>query len=235
MEFDYRYLIGWYLVFLISVILHEAAHAWAAKRGGDLTAYAGGQVSLNPWPHIKRQPWGMVVFPILSTLVFHWPFGFASTPYDPVWAHNHPRKSAWMAAAGPAANAILVIVAVILIKVGIASGIFAEPFSVNYQHIVDPVGSGGIEGLTAFLSMLFTLNLIMVVLNLIPLPPLDGSSIIALFLNDATARRYKTVISNPVFSLVGLLLAWQVFSPLFTWVFPGVMNLLYPGAGYHSM
>jgi len=57
---EFAYGIVWYLLFVISVTIHEAAHAWAAKRGGDLTAYEGGQVSLNPIPHMKRAPWGMV-------------------------------------------------------------------------------------------------------------------------------------------------------------------------------
>src|SRR2546422_6505961 len=72
---------GWYLVFLFSTTFHEAAHAWVAQLGGDLTAYEGGQVSLDPRPHIRREPWGMVVLPLISVLMFGWPFGFASTPY----------------------------------------------------------------------------------------------------------------------------------------------------------
>src|SRR5436309_2868306 len=59
----------WYVAFLFSTTCHEAAHALAAKIGGDDTAFAGGQVSLNPVPHIQREPWGMVVFPILSLIV----------------------------------------------------------------------------------------------------------------------------------------------------------------------
>src|SRR4051794_31872845 len=58
--------LGWYFVFLFSTTFHEAAHAWVAQRGGDLTAYEGGQVSLDPRPHIRREPWGMVVLPLLS-------------------------------------------------------------------------------------------------------------------------------------------------------------------------
>ena len=81
----------YYIVFLFSTTLHEAAHAWAAKRGGDLTAYRGGQVSLDPLPHIRREPFGMVLLPLLSVAVSGWPFGYASAPYDPAWAQQHPR------------------------------------------------------------------------------------------------------------------------------------------------
>ena len=56
----------WYIVFLFSTTCHEAAHALVAKMGGDLTAAEGGQVTLNPIPHIRRSPFGMVVVPIVS-------------------------------------------------------------------------------------------------------------------------------------------------------------------------
>lgn len=74
----------WYIVFLLSTTCHEAAHAWAAKLGGDLTAFHGGQVSLDPVPHIRREPFGMVVFPILSYVMGGWMMGWASAPYDPI-------------------------------------------------------------------------------------------------------------------------------------------------------
>jgi len=229
---DNLYPIAWYLVFIISVTLHEAAHAWAAKKGGDLTAYAGGQVSLNPVPHIKREPFGMVILPLLTAFLIGWPFGYAKTPYDPKWAHEHPRKAAWMAAAGPAANLLLVFISLIIIRLGIAAGFFLQPVSVGLGQIVNPA-SAGLMGLAVFVSMLFSLNVILFILNIIPLPPLDGSSIIGLFLQEDTARNYKRVISNPAFSIVGLLLAWWVFTPLFNLIFPGIMNTIYWGAGYH--
>ncbi|HEX7241363.1 MAG TPA: hypothetical protein VF263_13895, partial [Longimicrobiaceae bacterium] len=84
----------YYIVFLFSTTLHEAAHAWAAYRGGDPTAYHGGQVSLDPRPHIRREPVGMVLLPVVSVLLSGWPFGFASAPYDPNWAVRHPKRAA---------------------------------------------------------------------------------------------------------------------------------------------
>jgi hypothetical protein len=58
--------LGWYAVFLIAITCHEAAHAWAAYRLGDPTAYFSGQVTLNPGPHIEREPIGTILMPILS-------------------------------------------------------------------------------------------------------------------------------------------------------------------------
>ena len=62
----------YYVVFLFSTTFHEAAHAWAAMRGGDLTAYHGGQVSLDPRPHIRREPFGMLILPLVTTLTSGW-------------------------------------------------------------------------------------------------------------------------------------------------------------------
>src|SRR3954454_17339271 len=97
----------WFVAFLFSTTLHEAAHAWAALRGGDPTAYHGGQVSVSPIPHIRREPIGMVVVPLLTTLTQGWALGWASTPIDARWAERHPRRAALMSAAGPAANFLL--------------------------------------------------------------------------------------------------------------------------------
>jgi Zn-dependent protease len=101
----------WYVVFLLSTTCHEASHALAAKWGGDLTAFRGGQVTLNPLPHIRREPFGMVFFPIITYAVSHWMMGWASAPYDPVWCREHPKHAARMALAGPAANFTLAILA----------------------------------------------------------------------------------------------------------------------------
>src|SRR5258705_2222205 len=95
----------WYMAFLFSTTCHEAAHALVAKLGGDDTAALGGQVSLNPVPHIQREPWGMVVFPILSFFVFKsGMIGWTSAPFDPSWKRWYLRRAALMSLAGPAAN-----------------------------------------------------------------------------------------------------------------------------------
>src|SRR5690349_10328888 len=82
-----------YVAFLFSTTCHEAAHALVAKIGGDDTAFACGQVSLNPVPHIQREPVGMVVVPILSLIATGSLFGWASAPYNPDWERRHPRRA----------------------------------------------------------------------------------------------------------------------------------------------
>jgi Zn-dependent protease len=224
--------LAWYVVFVISVTFHEAAHAWMAKRTGDMTAYAGGQVSLNPYPHIRREPWGMLVLPLIAAFLIGWPFGYASTPYSAEWAHQHPKKAAWMGCMGPLANLALALFSVLVIKAGIAGGVFLQPYSVGMRHLVDPASPGFWSGVSIFISLLFSMNLILLVLNIIPLPPLDGSNIVALFLPDEAARQYNRFMHNPIFGFVGLFLAWYLFSPLFKFVFPGVINLIFWGSQY---
>ena len=78
----------WYFAFLLAITIHEAAHALAAMWGGDKTAYEQGQVSINPIPHIQREPVGTTIVPLISYIIGGWMIGWASAPYDPVWARN---------------------------------------------------------------------------------------------------------------------------------------------------
>ena len=223
----------YYLVFLYSTTVHEAAHAWAAKIGGDLTAYHGGQVSLDPRPHIKREPIGMVVLPLVSALLSGWPMGFASAPYDPRWAMQHPRRAAWMALAGPGANILLVILAGIAIRAGILAGVFHAPESVNFDRIVSGAESGLWPAVAFFVSVTFSLNLVLAALNLLPIPPLDGSAALPLFLSAGATRKYQEfMMRNAGLGLIGIFVAWQVFDKVFQPVFLLAVNLLYPGMRY---
>ena len=166
----------WYIVFLFSTTCHEGAHSLVAQLGGDPTAFHGGQVSLNPLPHIRREPVGLVFVPILSYFVAHWMIGWASAPYNPAWQQRYPKRAAWMALAGPAANFILVILAAVCIHVGIMTGAFRMPESVGFTHVVEAARSGNAAFGATFLSILFVLNLLLGTFNLLPVPPLDGNT-----------------------------------------------------------
>ncbi|MEZ4588978.1 MAG: site-2 protease family protein [Gemmatimonadales bacterium] len=223
----------YYLVFLFSTTLHEAAHAWAAKRGGDLTAYLGGQVSLDPRPHIKREPFGMVILPLLSVAVSGWPFGFASAPYDPNWALRHPRRAAWMALAGPGANLLLVLLAVLLIRVGMLAGVFYPPESLSFGQVTGTNGGGIWSAVAMLVSVFFSLNLVLLILNLIPVPPLDGSAAIPLLLSDRASARYQRFIwGQPALTWIGLLVAWRLFDSIFQPLFWMAVRLVYPEVSY---
>ncbi len=220
-----------YVAFLFSVTLHEAGHAWAALRGGDSTAYLGGQVSIDPLPHIRREPVGMVVLPIVTVLMTGWPFGYASAPYNPDWARRHPRRAAWMALAGPGANLLLLILTVVLIRLGLEMGVLAAPDSVNLTRVVRSASEGA-SGVAYFLSALFTMNLVLLLLNLLPIPPLDGAGAMPLLLSEEWAERYRVLCARPGFALFGMFLAWTFFGEILFPVFLFAVNLLYPGLHY---
>jgi Zn-dependent protease len=222
----------WYVGFLFSVTAHEAAHALVAMKGGDLTAYLGGQVSLNPIPHIKRSPVGTVVIPLLSFILGGWMIGWASAPYDRVWAERYPRRAAWMAAAGPAANFLIAVAAFIFIKVGLAAGIFTAPVQVGLSKIV--TAEAGIwMSLAKLVSVLLMLNLILLIFNLFPFPPLDGSNVITLLMPHELALRFRHLISQPAYSFLGIVLAWKIFGYVFRDVFIVILKLVHPESSYY--
>jgi Zn-dependent protease len=224
--------ITWYVVFLLSTTCHEAAHALAAKLGGDLTAFHGGQVSLDPLPHIRREPFGMVIFPILSFVTGGWMMGWASAPYDPFWANRHPRHAAWMSLAGPGANFALAALAALFIHVGMWTHVLAQPDSARFTHIVASVKPGA-EGVATLLSILFSLNLLLGVFNLLPVPPLDGFGALGLLLPEHAARKLQNLPRQMGgFAMIGLLVAWRLFDPIFEPVFTLALKSLYPSYGF---
>lgn len=194
----------WYVAFLFSTVCHEGAHAWAALRGGDATAYHGGQVSLDPLPHIQREPFGMILMPWLSFFLNGGNFmmGWASAPYDPNWARYYPKRAAWMSLAGPAANFLLAIIAGLAIRFGLASGMLLAS-----ERVLTSSGDAVLQ----FLSIAFFLNIVLGTFNLLPLPPLDGFTAIGIFLPESLAARLEEFRQTAgMFQIVGLLVAWQV-------------------------
>lgn len=148
---------------IVSLTLHEAMHAWVAMLAGDLTAYRTGQVTLNPVPHIRREPFGMLVLPLVSLMASNGTscIGFAHAPYDPVWAARNPRKAALMSAAGPIGNLLLAATAfAVLAAVGL------------------PRSFATATALQRMAYEFLYLNLLLALFNFIPLPPLDGAGVV---------------------------------------------------------
>ena len=193
----------WYIAFLFSTTCHEAAHALVAKLGGDETAASGGQVTLNPLPHIRREPIGMVLVPIACYLLTKSMIGWASAPFDPLWERRHPKRSAWMALAGPAANFTLMLLAVAALRIGDSRhwfGLDAETF------------------VPTTLRAFFFLNLLLGVFNLLPAAPLDGSTGIMVFMRERTALKYLDWLRGSGYAMVGLLAALLIFQRCYPYV-----------------
>jgi Zn-dependent protease len=220
----------WYVAFLFSTTCHESAHALAAKLGGDPTAFHSGQMTLNPWPHIRREPLGTVVVPLVSYALAGWMLGWASAPYDPAWEQRYPRRAAWMALAGPAANFTLMIASGVAIRVGIATGHFRVPSGdfINFAQIAESTGATGQSFPAAVLSVLFVLNLLLGTFNLLPLPPLDGNSGVILLMPRRAALRFVDWTRHSGYGPLGLLLAWVIYGRIFPYLFAIALMALYP-------
>jgi Zn-dependent protease len=205
----------WYVAFLFSTTCHEAAHALVAKWGGDDTAARGGQVSLNPVPHIQREPWGMVLIPILSFIFTRGMIGWASAPFNPEWERRHPRRAALMALAGPAANYTLMLLAAVGLRAG---------HSMGWLHTNLETGQPDLA--TTALIVFFRLNLLLGTFNLLPVPPLDGSAGVMLFMSESRAQRYLDWLRGNSFAMVGLLVGLLVFRYFYGPVENFAFNLL---------
>jgi Zn-dependent protease len=225
--------ITWYVALLVALTCHEAAHGFTALKLGDPTAFRQGQVTLDPIAHIKREPFGTVIMPIISYLFAGWMIGWASSPYDPYWARHNRRSAALMALAGPAANLILVVLAGLSIRAGMLLGVFHAPESVTFEQVTAAASPGLANSVSVAISIVFSLNLILFVFNLIPLPPLDGSEVLSLFLSDSAAERYARLLQQPGIRIFGLVVAWWLLDMILNPVHLLALNILYPGAGYH--
>ncbi len=205
-----------YVIFLFSTTCHEAAHAFIAQRGGDSTAALGGQVTLNPVPHIRRSPFGMVVIPLISFLTSGGMIGWASAPYDPLWERRHPHRAAWMALAGPAANFTLMLLSALALRVGLATRFFG------------PGASSSPSGLLySILGIAFLMNLLLGCFNLLPVPPLDGSAGIMLLMSEDRAKGYLDWLRGNNFAMAGLLIGLVVFREIFPYIRQFAMQLLF--------
>ena len=191
-----------FVTLIISLTVHEAAHALFALWGGDRTAYYAGQVTLNPLPHMQREPFGMLVLPLLSLYLSNGGmcFGFAHAPIDPHWAYRNPRKAALMSAAGPLANLALA----------------ATAFAVLWL-IGRPEGDTT-EAIRRIASTFLLLNLLLMVFNLIPLPPLDGAGVVSGLFPRARGT-YEAIQRIPYSGIVIFVLLIQALPHLFWPVF----------------
>jgi len=205
-----------YVVFLLSTTCHEASHALVAKMGGDTTAFEGGQVSLNPIPHVRREVFGMVILPLIGIFTGTGLIGYASAPYNPAWSIQFPKRSGLMSLAGPAANFLLTILAGIIMAIGLRTGAF-QPDTSSSGGIVTAASSDLMAGAATVLSVFFTLNLLLGCFNLLPIPPLDGFGALGLFTNSEGQLRLQKLrmqMRGP-WMLVGILIASRLLGYLY--------------------
>ncbi len=229
---DSSLLIGlfvWYAVFLFSTSLHEASHAIVSAWGGDYTAYNSGQATLNPVPHIQRERWGMIIAPLISYFLFRgeWMLGWASAPFNPYWAARYPRKAFFMSLAGPLSHLIPALFSFVIMLIGLRSGWFVIGFVEGSRYLVAPAGGDNalLSAVCLLLHVLFTLNIVLLVFNLLPIPPMDGSEFWYLFIKREEDRlRWRYNFNS--YSMAGILLAWYVFPKVFPIVYTFFIRML---------
>lgn len=171
------------IILIFSVILHEVAHGYVALLRGDPTARDAGRLTFNPLPHIDI--FGSIILPIMGLLLGGWVIGWAKpVPINP-YNFREPQKDLMLVgAAGPAANIGLAIAGAILFRIGLG-----ETF----------VGQ--------FFAFLIFINLLLLVFNLVPIPPLDGSRILQHFLPTGAREAYMRIEPFGFFILLFLLWA----------------------------
>ena len=190
------FLVFYLLVLLFSVVIHEVAHGMVALMLGDPTAKYEGRLTLNPLKHID--PFGTVILPLLllSVSIFSGTgpalFGWAKpVPYNPSHLRNPRRGAAIIAVAGPAVNILIAIIFAVLVRVVVPVGI---------------VPLGYVQTLLGAFAAIVLTNLFLAVFNLIPVPPLDGSKVLAVFLPGAWMHGMRLMQQWGPFLLVFVIL-----------------------------
>lgn len=161
---------------LLALTVHEFAHGYVAFRLGDPTAQAAGRLTLNPLKHLD--PLGTIAF-----FIFH--IGWAKpVPVNPVFFKNPQKDMLWVALAGPATNLLLAIVSALMVK---TVWLLAQtiPYSVLGESILVPLNHTLIASVW--------INLVLCIFNFLPIPPLDGSRILAGILPPDLARSYASI------------------------------------------
>ncbi|MEP6932522.1 MAG: site-2 protease family protein [Nitrospirota bacterium] len=194
------------LPLLFAMILHEYAHGWVANRCGDPTAKLQGRLTMNPLAHID--PFGTIILPLLCLLM---PGGFflgwaKPVPVDPSNMHQPRRDMALVAAAGPAMNLALAVGSALLFAlllsidptIGSALPKSEETSNTWHQMFLQPIAAMSVYSVL--------INVLLMLFNLLPLPPLDGGRILTSLLPNTAAMTLRRVEPYGMFILMGLII-----------------------------
>lgn len=206
-------IVVWILPVVFAITVHEVAHGWVAKKMGDNTAFMLGRLTINPIKHID--PLGTLIIPGLMLLSFSgFIFGWAKpVPVDPRYFKNPRRDMALVALAGPVANLLMALGWALLARIGGWIGL---------EFITLPLIYMGIAGIS--------INLVLALLNLLPIPPLDGSRIITGILPGYWAWQYNR-LEKYGFVILLLLLYTQVIGAVLAYPMYLAQKLFFSIAG----
>ena len=206
---------------IFAITLHEAAHGYAARHFGDLTADQAGRITLNPIRHIDLM--GTIVIPVLILIASQGKYAFGWAKPVPVnfgRLRNPKRDMLWVAAAGPGANLLMAILWAFVIKAmqGVPPNYFTEPVLL--------MARGGI-----------IVNAVLMVLNMLPLPPLDGGRIAVSLLPQGLAYRFAKIEPFGMIILVVLMLMGVLGAVMWPFIagFIGVLAALFNIGGLFGL
>ena len=202
-DFDFGAAVFLFVIFLFSTVLHELAHAVMAYYWGDTTARDDGRLTLNPMPHID--PFGTILLPIIMLVMSngHGLMGYASTPVNESRMRDPKWGGFWTSFAGPLMNLSIAIISLLLLKLVYSS------FGGNLGDYRDAIRT--------FLRMSVSLNLLLLVFNLLPIPPLDGGHMLRNLLPDRFADFFNQIGMFGMFVVLALAssgVLWKLVDPL---------------------
>lgn len=203
--------IGQFILYMVALIfslsVHESAHAWMSNRFGDDLARLQGRISLNPASHVD--PIGTLLFPAIAFFTGAPLIGWAKpTPVNPLKWRNKRVANFWVSAAGAISNFIIAFIAGIGIRALYSFGVIDGSLSLANSN--STLATGAVELLVVF----FILNVALGVFNLLPIPPLDGSKVLASVLPPSFEAGIETL------ERFGFIL-------LFIAVFTGVLGVIF--------
>jgi Zn-dependent protease len=191
---------------IFAITVHEAAHGYAARFFGDMTADRAGRITLNPIKHID--PVGTILLPALTLMIGGILFGWAKpVPVDFSRLRNPKRDMLWVAAAGPASNLLMALFWAVVINV-------SPHAPVNYSEPMALMGQAGVM-----------INVVLMVLNLLPLPPLDGGRIAVSLLPNHLAYKFAQ-IERYGFVILIVLLMTGILSAIMQPLIRAVINVI---------
>lgn len=209
LSFAYQ-IIVWVVPVLFAITLHEYGHGWAAKQLGDSTAESMGRLSINPLKHID--PVGTIIVPIVMYFTSGFVFGWAKpVPVNWQQLNNTKRDIALVALAGPFANLIMIIFWLLIAKLSI-SVTGSGSIVTNIMYLMAQAG--------------IVINSLLMILNLFPLPPLDGSRVVFSLLPEPFASRYSKIEPYGLIVLVLLLVSGILFKIIGPIIF-GFQDFMY--------
>ena len=187
-----------FTIFIVFATFHEYAHGWMANRLGDSTAERSGRLTLNPLAHIDLM-WTIIIpATILISTGGQYALGSAKpVPVNSLWLRNPKRDMIWVGLAGPATNVAWTLILIALAKISVRTGIVSLNPAYGFPVSASPI--------CLLLFMCVSINIVLLVFNLLPIPPLDGSRILEGLLPDKYAEKYSSLGRYGFIILMGLM------------------------------